>query len=93
MPAKGGGTGYTSEQVAGFPKFDLDEMLVYYTAVRESTLRYIDGIAHDDLDRMPDTQRRPDYTIADMLGHLIVEQSQHMGQIAYLRGMQRGMNR
>jgi len=93
MPAKGGGTGYTPDQVAGFPEFDLYEMLAYYTAVRESTLRYIDGLAQDDLDSMPDIQRRPDYTIADMLGHLIVEQSQHMGQIAYLRGMQRGMNK
>jgi uncharacterized damage-inducible protein DinB len=78
--------------VAGFPKFDLDDMLDYYLAVRQDTLRYIDGLTRDELAKTPDTQRRPDYTVADMLGHVIVEQSHHMGQIAYLRGMQRGLN-
>ena len=31
-------------------------------------------------------------TIGKMFGHVIVEESQHLGQIAYLRGLQRGLN-
>jgi uncharacterized damage-inducible protein DinB len=92
MPATSGGTGYTAEQVADFPAFDLSEMLTYYDAVRESTLDYFDGISREDLDKTPHPERRPGYTIAAMLGHIIVEQSMHTGQIAYLRGMQRGLD-
>ena len=92
MPATGGGTGYTSQQVADFPAFDLAEMLEYYDAVRESTLAYIDGISHDGLAETPHPERRPGYTVARMLGHIMVEQSMHMGQIAYLRGIQRGLD-
>ena len=33
MPATGGGTGYTPQQVADFPAFDLAEMLEYYDAM------------------------------------------------------------
>ena len=29
---------------------------------------------------------------ASLFGHTIVEESQHLGQIAFIRGMQRGLN-
>ena len=92
MPATGGGTGYTVQQVADLAKFALADMLEYYDAVRESTLSYIDGISEDGLVETPHPERRPGYTVARMLGHIMVEQSMHMGQIAYLRGIQRGLN-
>ena len=93
MPATGGGTGYTAQQVADFPAFEMAEMLEYYDAVRESTLAYINGISQDGLVETPHPERRPGYTVARMLGHIMVEQSTHMGQIAYLRGIQRGLDK
>lgn len=39
----------------------------------------------------PDPERRPGYTVGRMFSHLIVEESQHLGQVAYLRGLLRGL--
>jgi hypothetical protein len=71
----------------------MDEMMAYYTSVREETLRYIDGINQADLESCPHPERRPGYTIGKMFSHVVVEESQHVGQIAYLRGIQRGLNK
>ena len=32
-------------------------------------------------------------TIGKMFSHVIVEQAQHTGQVAYLRGLQRGLDK
>ena len=93
LPEKDSGFGYTAEQVASLPGFDVGDMLRYYDAVREETLRYLDGLSHEDLDTCPDPERRPGYTVGKMFSHVIVEESQHVGQVAYLRGLQRGLNK
>ena len=67
------------------------DCLAYYEAVRRATLRYLDGLTLADLERCPHPERRPGYSIGRMLSHLIVEGSQHLGQVAYLRGLQRGL--
>ena len=54
-------------------------------------LRYLEGLTPADLERCPHPERRPGSTIGNMLSHLIVEGSQHLGQVAYLRGLQRGL--
>ena len=53
LPAKGSGHGYNAEQVTGLPSFDIDQMMAYYDAVREATLRYLDGLSEADLDATP----------------------------------------
>ena len=92
MPERDSGYGYDARQVAGLPRFDIDDMMTYYDSVRAVTLDYLQGVTPEELDRIPEPERRPGYTIGRMFSHLIVEESQHVGQIAYLRGMQRGMN-
>ena len=91
LPAEDHGFGYTVEQVAALPQFDIADCLAYYEAVRRATLQYLAGLTAADLERCPDPERRPDATIGRMFSHLIVEGSQHLGQVAYLRGMQRGL--
>jgi len=66
------------------------DCLAYYKAVRCATLRYLDGLTLADVARCPQPERRPGSTIGGMLSHLIVEGSQHLGQVAYRRGLQRG---
>lgn len=92
IPARDGGFGYTAEQVAALPDFDLDQMMAYFDSVRGASLTYLDGLTEADLESCPHPERRPGYTVAKMLAHVIVEESQHTGQVAYLRGMQRGLN-
>ena len=93
IPEDGHGYGFTAEQVADLPRFDLDEMMAYADSVRRETLRYLEGLTHDDLAISPGPDVRPGYTIGRMFSHVIVEESQHVGQVAYLRGIQRGLNR
>ena len=92
IPEQDNGYGYTAEQVAQLPAFEVDEMMRYYDAVRTETLSYLDGLSAEDLEKTPHPERRPGYTVAKMLAHVVVEEAQHVGQAAYLRGMQRGIN-
>lgn len=91
LPAGDDGFGYTVEQVTTLPRFDMVDCLAYYAAVRGATLRYLEALTPADWERCPDPAQRPGYTIGRMLSHLIVEGSQHLGQVAYLRGLQRGL--
>ena len=93
LPEEESGFGYTAERVAGFPMFNFADLMAYYEAVRGETLRYLDCLAATDLEREPAPERRPGYTIGKMFSHLVVEESQHVGQVAYLRGLQRGLNK
>ena len=93
LPESDGGSGYTAEQVTNLPRFDIDAVMAYYDSVRAETNRYIEGLTPEDLDVRPDPERRPGYTIGKMFSHVIVEESQHTGQVAYLRGLQRGLNK
>ena len=91
LPEQGNGWGYTAEQVAELPQFDLDLLNEYADSVRAGTIEFLDGLSPDDLDHRPDPAR-PQNSIGRMLSHVIVEESQHVGQVAYLRGMQRGLD-
>ena len=90
LPEKESGFRYTAEQVTQFPAFDMDEMLAYYDAVRVETYKFLDSISEADLALRPHP-RRPEYSLANMFSHLLVEESQHVGHVAYIRGIQRGI--
>ena len=91
MSERDSGFGYTGEQVRDLPAFDMDQMLEYYDAVRVATYRYLDTLTEADLAETPN-DRRPGYTIAEMFSHLMIEEGQHVGQVAYIRGIQRGLD-
>ena len=91
LPERGSGFGFKAEQVTNLPQFDIHEMMAYYESVRDGTFKYLDDVTPEGLERVPDPDRQPGYTIGRMFSHLIVEESQHVGQIAYLRGLQRGL--
>jgi len=37
--------------------------------------------------------RRPGVTLMDMWGHVMIEEAEHLGQVAYIRGIQRGLDK
>ncbi len=90
LPREGIGEGLSTEQAAALPPFSLAKLLKYYSSVRRETLLFINSLTNDDLDRISDPER-PYWTFAAILGHLIVEEAQHVGQIAYIRGILRGI--
>ncbi len=94
MPSAGNGAGHSAEDVAAFPVVELSQLLSYHDAVRESAFRVVDALTEADLD-MSYPERRGGRTDAPsinwVLAHVAVEESQHVGQIAYIRGMLRGL--
>lgn len=91
LPEHGNGFGYTAKQVTNLPVFDPALLTEYSESVRAATLEFLHGLSEQELDQCPD-QGRPEYSIGQMLKHVIVEESQHVGQVAYIRGIQRGIN-
>lgn len=89
LPTRDNGFGHTPEQVANFPALDLAELLRYGAAIRAATLEYLQGLTPEDFDRIP-RERRPNLSVGGILLQLIGEFYQHQGQIAYLKGLQRG---
>lgn len=81
------GYGHTSEQVgqvAGVPGADL---LAYYEAVHAKTLEYVAGLTAPDLDRIVDRNWTPHVTLGVRLVSVVNDNTQHVGQAAYVRGL------
>ena len=91
LPEKESGFGYTAQQVAEMPEFSMNRILDYYEAVRIETYKYLDSITEADLAAEPHS-RRPGFTVGEMFSHLMIEEAQHVGQVAYIRGIQRGLD-
>ena len=59
----------------------------YHQAVHDLTLRYLDSITAEELDRIVDTRWDPPVTAAVRLVSVIGDTMQHLGQAAYVRGL------
>ena len=85
------GAGHTSEQVTAFRAPDVDTLLAYYRAVRGYTQRFLDGLTAADLERhVPAIRGGGTMPLATRLMMTLVDNFQHSGQAAYLRGLIRG---
>jgi hypothetical protein len=71
-------------------------LLEYFSEVRKRTIAELEKSTDFDMAtvyRPPSWWRASrDMTGAWVFGHAIVEESQHLGQIAFIRGMQRGLD-
>lgn len=79
------------EKVALFDPADADTLLGYYRAVRERTDTTLARISPEDFDRVlpPSSPARSPMTVMETLAMVISDNIQHIGQIAYLRGLLR----
>jgi hypothetical protein len=59
----------------------------YHQAVHDLTLRYLDGLTGEELDRIVDTRWDPPVTAAVRLVSVVGDTMQHLGQAAYVRGL------
>lgn len=84
------GNGYSAEQVRKWPVPKLSLLREYSNSVREVTLATI-KITDDD--QMFKTVGASPFanTIGSIYAHVITEEALHVGQIAYLRGIRRGI--
>ena len=90
----GNGFGHTAEQIRALPPFDVPLVMEYYAEVRSGTTDYFASeMQESDLDKQITHPRYDPVSYAWILGHLLCEEAEHLGQIEYLRGMMRGINR
>ena len=87
------GNDYTAEQVACFPVPELKDLLGYAEAVRARTVACLKEITPDKLDKEIQPPEFWGNNLGKLFSYMLCELTQHIGQIAYLRGLQRGLNK
>lgn len=91
---EGTGYGQTLEDLRAMPELDVSIVMAYYESVRERTKQYFtDGVEEKDLGKVLGEMDGEPMTVAGVLGHLLAEVAEHLGQINYIRGMIRGINK
>lgn len=85
------GRGHTTEQVDALRAPNVETLLGYYNAVRAKTTRFLSELTIDDLDRqVPEVRGNGMVPLATRLTAILVDNIQHTGQVAYLRGLIKG---
>ena len=75
-----------------FPVPKLGDLLAYGAAVRNETKAYIDSISADDFDEMMSMQHFGDMPKAFLLSLTVSHAAGHLGEMSYIRGLQRGLD-
>lgn len=88
LPRNDTGYGHGPEEVAKV-RAPAQLLADYYRAVHQLTLGYLAGVTADELTRVVDDHWDPPVTAGVRLVSIIDDCAQHLGQAAYLRGLQR----
>ena len=91
-PAKVTGWQYTAEELKDWTAPDINVLKEYADSVRADTLRYFESIPASELSEVPRPERSPD-SVGAIVSRISTEIALHIGQIAYLRGIQRGLDK
>jgi hypothetical protein len=87
------GFGYTAEEVANFPSVPLRDLIAYGEAVRARPVDYLRNVDPARFDEIVKSRLFGEVSIGSLIGHLLIEIAQHVGQIAYIRGIVREQGR
>ena len=90
LPEDADGCGYPPEELPSFPMIEPHDLARYFAEVRSRTDAFLSTVAEDMLDE-PLSADHPAVSVGQVLSHLVVEQGQHLGQVAFIRGLQRGV--
>jgi hypothetical protein len=80
------------EEVQAMPEIPLSDLMAYFDAVRAVTRHTLAQATEAELAQGYPHPRIGPRTGAWIIGHILVEVSQHVGQVALLRGMMRGLD-
>ncbi|SHN47089.1 mycothiol transferase [Cryptosporangium aurantiacum] len=81
------GYGHTPAQVAAVRPESDQALIDYYDAVHARTRQFLAGLSPADLDRVVDERWDPPVTLGVRLVSVLDDDSQHVGQAAYVRGL------
>jgi hypothetical protein len=91
-PANESGYGYTVEQLQAWPMPKLEILRGYFDSVRKRTMDLLKEMPEGRLSELARPERPPD-TVGDIMCRITTDIDMHTGQIAYLRGIRRGLNK
>lgn len=80
------GYGHSSEQV-GQVRADAELLASYLAAVHAQSIGYLQTVSAEDLDRVVDERWDPPVTLGVRLVSVVNDDTQHVGQAAYVRGL------
>ena len=83
---------FTVEELQAWPVPRMEFLRGYVDSVRQKTLAFIESSPPEKMSELARPDRPPD-TIGAILGRMSTETALHVGQIAYLRGVQRGLDK
>jgi hypothetical protein len=81
------GYGHKPAQVAAVRPESAEALLEYFDAVHARTHQFVAGLTADDLDRIVDERWDPPVSLGVRLVSILDDDSQHVGQAAYVRGI------
>ncbi len=93
LPQSETGAGFTEEQLKNFKVPDVSVMNAYAAAVRAQTIQYLKNAGPAEFDRTVTFGRLGEMTIGSLLGLMVLHAAQHTGEMSYIRGLKRGMNK
>ncbi len=82
----GSGYGQSADEVRSMPAVPMAELIDYFDAVRTASFKVIDGLSDEDLTKSF-TRGNRSVTWSWILGHVLAEEAQHLGQVGFIRGM------
>lgn len=87
LPRMATGYGHASDDVAAVRVESADLLTGYYDDVHEQTAGYLRGLTGADLDRVVDPAWDPPVTLGVRLVSVVNDDTQHVGQAAFVRGV------
>jgi uncharacterized damage-inducible protein DinB len=81
------GYGHGPDDVASIAPASPQVLLDYYAAVHKRSVEFLAGVSCQDMDRVVDTAWNPPVTMGVRLISVVNDCTQHVGQMAYLRGL------
>ncbi|RJQ75538.1 MAG: DinB family protein [Desulfobacteraceae bacterium] len=81
------------EQVSAFKVPPCKDLIAYYDAVRAKTKECLRGMQPEELDRNISLGNFGELPVATIFSFIVTHASQHIGEISYLRGLHRGLDK
>jgi uncharacterized damage-inducible protein DinB len=81
------GYGHSAAQVRSIRPESAEVLVGYFTAVATRTREFLGGLTGQDLDRVVDQRWDPPVTLGVRLVSVLDDDTQHVGQAAYVRGL------
>jgi hypothetical protein len=85
--------GWTEEKLATFKYPALKDMMSYAEAVRAETKKYLASATPEELERIVNVSYLGDLPVGRLFARMIIHFSGHIGEMSYIRGLKRGLNK